>query len=261
MKATRLLVVLLTIVVLSAAVKPAAARPAAGVPILVYHHVDTKHGYWYVPTQNFAAQVAYLHDNGYHTITMAQYLDIVQSGATPPDKQVVITFDDGYSDSFAVVFPLLKQYGMIGTFFIITGRVGTDGYMTWGQIAEMQRAGMEIGAHTVNHPFLTKLPYIQAYLEMRQSKLDLEQRLHTPISIFAYPYNDHNRMVTWLARMAGFRAALAVSPHKGDLRGDYFTIHRLTVSSGEGIKTFEMAVQSYDVLFGKNNALGHYTVP
>src|SRR5689334_10107642 len=107
MKASRILVVLLTAVVLSVAVKPSAARPAVGVPILIYHHVDTKHGYWYVPPQNFADQIAYLHDSGYHTITMAQYLDIVQSGATPPDKQIVITFDDGYADNYAVVFPLL----------------------------------------------------------------------------------------------------------------------------------------------------------
>ena len=261
MKASRLLTVLLTTIVLSVAVQSTSARPSVGVPILVYHHVDTQHGYWYVPPQHFEAQLAYLHDNGYRTITIAHYLDTVQGGATPPDKQIILTFDDGYADNYAVVYPLLKKYGMIGTFFIVSGRVGTDGYMTWEQIVEMQQAGMEMGAHTVSHPFLTKLPYVKAYLEIWQSKVDLEQHLHTPISIFAYPYNDHNRVVTWLAQLVGFRAAVAVSPHGGDVGGDLFTMHRLTISSGEGMKTFAMAVQSYSVLVGQNKSLGHYIVP
>jgi len=215
-----------------------AAPASPRVPILLYHHIASHRGRWYVSPQKFEDELRYLSENGYHTISLGAYLDAQESGATLPGKAVTLTFDDGNRDNYDVAFPLLKKYGMTGTFFIVTGYVGYPAYMTWDQIQEMQKAGMEIEAHTVHHPFLTRLSSAAAFLEMFMSRVELQQHLHVPITVVAYPYNDHNARIAMLARLAGFRGAVTVAPHRGDTANDDFEIPRITILSGEGMKIF-----------------------
>jgi peptidoglycan/xylan/chitin deacetylase (PgdA/CDA1 family) len=228
---------------------PASAQAGVAhlrVQIMVYHHISDKSGLWSVSPKKLEEQLAYLAANGFHTITMEAYLDAQQNGAPLLDKPIVLTFDDGYRDAYQNVFPLLKKYGMIGTFYVITGQVGNPGSLTWDQIVEMQRAGMEFGAHTVHHLPLTQLPPLRAFLEILQSRLDLEAHLGVPIATFAYPYNDHNNRVALLVRLAGFQDACIVSKHRGDVEGDLFKISRITVLSGERLKIFALVANYGD---------------
>jgi peptidoglycan/xylan/chitin deacetylase (PgdA/CDA1 family) len=233
------------LVLISAIAAPAqAAVERLHIPIMLYHHVSGQSGRWAISPQKLEEQLAYLAANGFHTVTMQAYLDAENRGTPLPDKPVVLTFDDGYRDAYENVFPLLKKYGMIGTFYVITGQVGNPGSLTWDQIVEMHRAGMEFGAHTVHHPFLTHLPPLNAFLEILQSRLDLEAHLGAPVTTFAYPYNDHNDRVAFLVRLAGFQGACIVSRYRGDAEGDLFKISRNTVLSGERLKTFALIVES-----------------
>ena len=71
-----------------------------------------------------------------------------------PDKLVVLTFDDSVASQFTVVRPLLRQYGFSATFFITEGfsfATNKKDYMTWEQIAQLNREGFEIGNHTRDH--------------------------------------------------------------------------------------------------------------
>src|SRR5258706_14495245 len=118
-----------------------------------------------------------------------------EKGAPLPDKPIVLTFDDGYRDAYEIAFPLLKKYGLTGTFYVVPGFVGEPAYVTWGELKEMQQAGMEIGAHTMHHPFLTRLSSVNAFREIFMSRLLLASQLEVPITTFAYPYNDHNARI------------------------------------------------------------------
>jgi peptidoglycan/xylan/chitin deacetylase (PgdA/CDA1 family) len=250
MLARQHLLVLVGITLLVLIPAPAASAQAAverpHVPIMVYHHVSGQSSQWAIGPQKLEEQLAYLAENGFHTITTEAYFDAQKRGTSLPDKPVILTFDDGYRDAYENAFPLLKKYGMIGTFYVITGQVGAPGSLTWDQIVEMHSAGMEIGAHTVHHPFLTRLPPLSAFLEILQSRLDLEAHLRAPVTTFAYPYNDHNDRVALLVRLAGFQGACIVSRHRGDVEGDLFKTSRITVLSGERLKTFALMVNSSD---------------
>lgn len=71
-----------------------------------------------------------------------------------PDKLVVLTFDDSAKSHYTVARPLLKQYGFGATFFITEGfdfKTNKEHYMTWEEIAELDRDGFEIGNHTADH--------------------------------------------------------------------------------------------------------------
>jgi peptidoglycan/xylan/chitin deacetylase (PgdA/CDA1 family) len=59
--------------------------------------------------------------------------------------------------------------------------------LTWKEVREMYREGMEFGAHTVTHPLLPSIPLDEAREEIAGSKAELEARLHAPIRHFAYP--------------------------------------------------------------------------
>ncbi|GIX04101.1 MAG: polysaccharide deacetylase [Planctomycetaceae bacterium] len=64
---------------------------------------------------------------------------------------------------------------------------GQELWMTWPMLREMQQAGMEIGAHTVTHPVLSRLPLEQQEDEIQQSRQRIEQQLGRRVRAFSYP--------------------------------------------------------------------------
>ena len=133
------------------------------VPILMYHYIseppadaDIYRTDLSVPPGLFREHLAYLRDNGYTPIRLDDLYAALQTGAPLPPRSVILTFDDGYEDNFANAFPLLREFGFSGTFFVMTSGPdsGNPAYMTWAQIAEMAAAGMQMESHTRDHPDL-----------------------------------------------------------------------------------------------------------
>jgi len=114
------------------------------------------------------------------------------SNTTAPN--VSITFDDGTSDHLAAG-NLLSELGLTGTFFIITGRLGQEGYLTRDQVLHLARKGHRIGSHTVSHPHLTKLSMAELDKELITSKRFLEDLTHQTIDWLAPPGGIYNRTV------------------------------------------------------------------
>lgn len=61
----------------------------------------------------------------FSVVTMEQVLQAVQEKTPLPDNALLLTFDDGYTDHFETVMPVLTSYGMQGSFFI-PGQVLTN---------------------------------------------------------------------------------------------------------------------------------------
>jgi len=237
-----MLAVLWTISLLFGPQEPTRLDHASRVPVLVYHHIANHAGAWYVSPRRFEQELAWLSGHDFHTVSLDAYITAMETGDALPPNSIVLTFDDGYADAYTDAFPLLRKYSFTGTFFVITGVVGWPSFLTWDQIIEMQNAGMEIGAHTVHHPFLTKLSLQQAQYEIEQSRLDLVEHLPTPPTVFAYPYNDHNAEIVSMVQTAGFRGAVVVAKHRGDAIRSAFEIPRITIGSGERLKIFVLVV-------------------
>jgi peptidoglycan/xylan/chitin deacetylase (PgdA/CDA1 family) len=103
-------------------------------------------------------QLAWLRDNGYTAITLDALVTAAACLHELPPRPIILTFDDGYRDNYAVAFPLLQEFGMVGTFFIVTDFVesGNENYMSWEMVAEMAAAGMRMENHTRTHPNLAQ---------------------------------------------------------------------------------------------------------
>ena len=74
-----------------------------------------------VSPAKFRTILAFLKQQGYETISLKTLCNPV---AVFPEKPIVITFDDSYESVYANAFPLMQEYGFLGTVFIITGYVG-----------------------------------------------------------------------------------------------------------------------------------------
>ena len=65
--------------------------------------------------------------------------------------RMVLTFDDGYTSVYTTAFPIMQQYGIVGTVYVNTALVGTPGRLTLEQLHELYNAGWTIANHTPNH--------------------------------------------------------------------------------------------------------------
>ncbi|MBM4036942.1 MAG: hypothetical protein FJ290_00380 [Planctomycetes bacterium] len=104
--------------------------------------------------------------------------------------------------------------------------------MSWDQVRELHKAGMEIGSHTVSHARLAHVPAERAYEQLEQSKQAIQRELGAPVSLLAYPAGSHNQDVVDLAVEAGYRAAFTTESGPVAPGDDPFRLRRIGVGAG-----------------------------
>ena len=169
-----------------------------GIPILAYHMVTDEpragtEGYNIMP-EDFREQMLYLKEEGYETITPLEFMKAKKGKFTLPAKPIIISFDDGYEDNHRVALPMLEEFGMKAIIYMVTNDIGNKGYLTWEQLRDLERRGMELGSHTANHLPLTSLSSTERLEEVRLSKLLMEWNGLKTIFSLSYPngaYDDN----------------------------------------------------------------------
>jgi peptidoglycan/xylan/chitin deacetylase (PgdA/CDA1 family) len=185
------------------------------IPVIIYHSVrpymqgESKYQDLYdVTPELLAEELNYIEAQGYHTVDMRD-VDAYWRGATTslPEKPVMLTFDDGWRNQFEYAYPLLKQHHMKGVFYIFTNPIDHQKthWMSWDEVRELDRAGMEVAGHTRTHPLLTKIT-TDAKLdhEILESKKIIETEIGHPIISFAYPFGAKNAQVVAAVKRAGY---------------------------------------------------------
>jgi peptidoglycan/xylan/chitin deacetylase (PgdA/CDA1 family) len=189
---------------------------AIDIPIIVYHHVvpdqlgSQRTRILYVAPDIFEQQLNLLRDNGYQSVSFSDVADCLEYGIALPERPVILSFDDGWDNQFNFGFPLLQKYGFTGTFFIVSGFLDHQNFMTTDQLKAMVAAGMTIGGHSRTHPALAGLGAMRLQDEIAGSKLWLRERLGVPIDTFAYPYGSYTASVAAIVKSAGYRTARTV---------------------------------------------------
>jgi peptidoglycan/xylan/chitin deacetylase (PgdA/CDA1 family) len=215
------------------------------IPILMYHRIDVLRRTLpsitralTVAPRDFAQQMRWLHSHGFHAVSQLQLFAALELGARLPPQPVMITFDDGYRDVFTNAAPVLARLHMPATAYVITSRIsGPDAsFLTWGELAGLERDGITVGSHTVHHLELPLLTDAVAMHELLASRHALKQRLHHPVQWFAYPAGAENARVASLVRRAGY--VLAMTTRAGSLqRADApFALGRYEVLDSTGVE-------------------------
>lgn len=216
------------------------------VPVLMYHYIRINPNYkdkigfnLSVTPSDFAAQMNYLDQQGYYPMTLDDLNYVLYHPSYLPKKPIVITFDDGYEDSYTNAFPILKSHHFRAINFVITGFVGEPNYLTWNQITEMKDSGIFFfEGHTVHHYALTNYNSSIVRYELSQSKLDLQNHLNSPVNWMAYPYGNVNWRVVALVKQAHYIGAFGTNFGTYQSTNYMYTLPRVRVSGGETLYQF-----------------------
>lgn len=151
---------------------------ARHLPVLMYHHVSDKPGQITLSPRTFRAQMKWLAESGWKTVTAAE-VEAFYHGARLPRKSVMLTFDGGWLDNWLQVFPVLQEFNLHAHLFLVTSLI-SDGpvripasepvyshdecqmlvkqgradevMLRWSEVREMHHSGLvEFHSHTHTH--------------------------------------------------------------------------------------------------------------
>jgi peptidoglycan/xylan/chitin deacetylase (PgdA/CDA1 family) len=233
-------------------------RQETKIPILMYHSISEadgsgRHPYYWTRTtvKVFEQQVGFLRQNGYRTVGVTEAFRRMQT-AGPAEKLVGITFDDGYQDFYTNAFPILNRCGYSATVFLPTAYIGQSsrqfngaGCLTWSQVRELRKAGIEFGSHTVTHPQLRNVSAEQIRVEVGRSKEDIQENLGERVEAFAYPYAfpETDRAFVEILREAlqesEYRSGVTTIVGRARLSENPLFMRRLPVNSDDDPRLFE----------------------
>ena len=219
----------------------------------------------------FARHLSWLNEHC-DIIPFRHVLEATQKKTNRP--LVSITFDDGYADNYEYAFPLLRRYGVHGTFFLTAGFLEKDSTvierlrtvwrpwqlphqirpLEWSCVREMRHAGMDFGAHTYSHFNLAELRADTAYADLRRARDVLEERLAERIILMAYPFGKPRRHFTYqtvnLVAKVGYEYAAAIICRRVQALDSPFVIPRFYVMQ-DSLNTLK------DKTFGAWDLLGY----
>lgn len=218
--------------------------------ILMYHSIGATHNgevgarLYSVPLKNFEQQMEYLakvtNIKQGQSPGVAPELANVGVGTVPFGDCPWITFDDGDITNYKYAYPILKEIGLKGYFFIIFSKIGTPGYMNWEQIRELRDMGMIIGSHGIKHKILTELSDDELYDEVVKSKRFLEDNLMQGVDYFSVPRGFYNKKIIHLAKESGYKAVFTSNPKDSD----GFKLGRIPVKGNWDLEYFKKVINS-----------------
>ncbi|HJW56725.1 MAG TPA: polysaccharide deacetylase family protein [Burkholderiaceae bacterium] len=281
--------------------------------ILMYHGVTRERNFEglcnyegkHLPVGRFIAHLSALRRSR-TVISLGQLIEGLYNG-DDLSNTAAITFDDGYENNASVAAPVLAEFGMRATFFLVSGLIGskcflwtdllelaldrTNGesvavpgtdrvlplrtlkerqmalvtikadlkarpdnaardavekialqlgvnersafgdyrFMTWEQARYLVSAGFEVGAHTVTHPILSRVPLPLAAREILDSKEAVLRETGQCSEVFCFPngkFADYNASIRNFCRQH-FKAALSTNRGAAALN-DIYDLKRLS---------------------------------
>ncbi len=207
--------------------EPALPENPVVLPILMYHRAT-------VP-RVFEAQLVAMLTAGYRPLSLHSALKGLLGEEELPAMPIVLSFDDGWRIQYDAVFPVLKQYKIPATFFVMPGfHERQEGYMDWDQLAAIAEFGMEVESHTLNHADLPRLAlkdWGAVLAEVVISKQILEERLGRTARFFDYPLGYENEQIRQLVQDAGYEAAVTIGPGVHQSAEALFALRRIRVEA------------------------------
>jgi peptidoglycan/xylan/chitin deacetylase (PgdA/CDA1 family) len=219
-------------------------------PVVALHGIEPDpQGRYETSTGAFEFMLSTLKSYGYQTITFADLLNHLDKGKPLPAKPIIITSDDGYQNTYAYAFPILKKYGYKMTIFLITSYIGNDEgsrrqnefdfdaegvphrpMLTWPEVRAMSKYGIEFQSHTWSHGIITNMPIEQSEKELSQSKHDIEVNVGKPCFTVAWSHGIFNGEILSLLPKTGYRVAVTYDSGMNYLSGiNLYDIKRLKI--------------------------------
>ncbi len=199
------------------------------VPVLVYHHLVTE-----APQSGaelhvdcFHWQMQTLHDEGFSTLTLAEFHRYHEAGGFP-GRSVLITFDDGYRSYLEHAHPILQTYGFGAVLFpVVALRPGLQRTVVWAEHLSVHEirwmcadgGAIDVGSHTYDLHHVSDEGLAAAlrqsgetsgehmtrvFDDLQLSRALLEAQFDREVEALAWPYGVVTPVLADLAVAAGF---------------------------------------------------------
>lgn len=217
--------------------------------MLLWHSLDRSGSPISLRPELFAEQIAWLVRKGYETWPASRYVDALITKESLPDRVVVLTFDDGYTNVLEQGLPVLREHGFSATVFLVTGVVGqmprwatytthvsNERVLTWSEAQSAARDGLEFESHTHSHPFLEEQPDERVREELARSRLELDRRGLGRGRVIAWPFGAYEKRLGALASQERYTAGFLDDFYWPLRRNpDLFRLNRVPVSPELGV--------------------------
>ncbi len=215
-----------------------AVQDPISLPVIMYHSLLKDPGLQgkYVISPNvFESDLQYIRENGYTPVHIQDLVDYVNEGKNLPEKPILLTFDDGFYNTYFYAYPLAKKYGMKIVVSVVGEYTDRDSaaerlspsysYLTWGTIKEMEESGyVEFQNHSNSMHFdgsggkrkgVQRLPEesSETYrLVLTQDISAMQEKLETHLGktplCFTYPFGAISPEAPGILREMGFRCTM-----------------------------------------------------
>lgn len=227
------------------AMSPAVEEDGIPLPILMYHSVlRSKTGTYILTPSELEKDLAYIQEQQYTPIVMADLISYVEQGTSLPEKPIMLTFDDGCYNNLTYVVPLLEQYHMRAIISIVGAYTDTYsasdeanpnyGYLRWKDISSLLESGtIEFQNHTYNlHATSPRKGCMkrkgesdEVYARVLTSDIKKLQEAfltntgYTPTT-FTYPFGAISHASIPIIKELGFKASLSCAEGINYLHGN-----------------------------------------
>jgi peptidoglycan/xylan/chitin deacetylase (PgdA/CDA1 family) len=171
-------------------IRPTRPRPTGR--ILCYHSVgQLESGVNNVEPRRFRRQIELALRAGFRFVTASR---IAQAESGPLD--LAITFDDGWKSVLSNAAPILRDYNIPWSLFVVTSWCDhrsswtRQNILPWKDIEHLAAHGATIGSHSLTHPDFALIDRYQMTDELRRSREIIRQRLGLMPTEFAIPYGQ-----------------------------------------------------------------------
>jgi peptidoglycan/xylan/chitin deacetylase (PgdA/CDA1 family) len=280
--------------------------------ILCYHRICDKKaanvfdkGVVTVSPSEFDAQINFLRK--YFRFTRFDELAQTKVKECKAAGNLIITFDDGYEDSYSGAYQIMNKHGIPATIFLATGFVGTCNLFWWDQICayinstaemgfqlnhkgsliefdistpqlkeevssalitlakkcpneerqmlidqlqsklnrledeltyarallswveidEMKRQGIEFGGHTRDHVILRDISPVTLDYEVNTCFQDIQTNIGESPAAFAYPNGDYDMQVSKAVANAGFKFGCTLDKGVNSTKANRYMLRRI----------------------------------
>ena len=234
---------------------------ATRIPVLMFHRIVDDKVYsqlkglteWTAKVSAFKEQLDFLYTNGYKTISLEEFFQWHAGKRRLPENSVLLTFDDGHSEGYHIVYPLLRKYNFKAVFFIIgsitpekTGRgprIGRD------KIAEIRRTypNLEIQSHTWNLHYKDNNKTAMRLSSKEEILADLKKmEREFGFNYLAYPFASYSDDTLQALKSSNIKMAFTSGVGHFATRSDsVYAIHRIPITAKTSFKSFRKWVALY----------------
>ena len=264
---------------------PGPAESHNRVPVIYYHRVlpefieDEDDPIYSLLPEQFESQMEFLAQAGFSSLSLEEFADAARGLQPVAPRSVLLTFDDGYADNFALAWPIAKKYNLKLNLFICPASIGEpdpmvmgrNGYrligpagamgpgsarvqahirkfpqlwrpLSWAELGELLKQGVQIGFHSHRHQNLALLPPEALQADIDAGLRVFEKQLGLRPRCFALPYGGYDSYtedVIRRVRESGFDLIFSTHPGRARLPSEGYIFPRLEIFQRDSLAAFQ----------------------